>query len=107
MQYCYKKGFDWGGLYKLMSRVSCWCCPLKSIPEIRKLYYHFPEKWEQLKEWDNQVDFKFKRFAQMNVLKFETRFKFEEERVEKGKSIKNREFFTKLKERYAELEGGD
>lgn len=28
LQYCYDRGYTWGGLYKQFSRVSCWCCPL-------------------------------------------------------------------------------
>lgn len=28
LSYCYERGFDWGGLYEIFSRVSCWCCPL-------------------------------------------------------------------------------
>ena len=31
LNYCYNHGFDWGGLYKKLGRVSCWCCPLKSF----------------------------------------------------------------------------
>lgn len=27
LKYCYDHGFDWGGLYELFPRVSCWCCP--------------------------------------------------------------------------------
>ena len=25
LQYCYDKGFDWDGLYRIFKRVSCWC----------------------------------------------------------------------------------
>ena len=28
LNYCYSFGYDWGGLYKIFNRVSCWCCPL-------------------------------------------------------------------------------
>ena len=52
LQYCYEKGFDWGGLYKIFHRVSCWCCPLQSLDECRKLRKHFPALWEQLRAWD-------------------------------------------------------
>jgi 3'-phosphoadenosine 5'-phosphosulfate sulfotransferase (PAPS reductase)/FAD synthetase len=38
LDYCYARGFDWGGLYRIFSRVSCWCCPLQSLEELRKLY---------------------------------------------------------------------
>ena len=26
LKYCYDHGFDWGGLYEIFHRVSCWCC---------------------------------------------------------------------------------
>lgn len=53
LAYCYERGFDWGGLYEIFSRVSCWCCPLQSLEELRKLYRHFPDLWRQLEEWDS------------------------------------------------------
>ena len=43
LKYCYDRGFDWGGLYEKFSRVSCWCCPLQSLPELRVLYHDFPD----------------------------------------------------------------
>ena len=36
----------------IFSRVSCWCCPLQSLEELRKLYRYFPDLWRQLEEWD-------------------------------------------------------
>ena len=59
LDYCYSKGLDWGGLYEKMHRVSCWCCPLSRIGELRVLYNEFPELWEQLKEMDKKS---FRRF---------------------------------------------
>lgn len=52
LQYCYEKGFDWGGLYKNFRRVSCWCCPFKGIDELRVLYHKYPELWGKLKDMD-------------------------------------------------------
>ena len=46
LEYCYSKGFDWGGLYKIFHRVSCWCCPLQSLEELRKFRKYFPELWK-------------------------------------------------------------
>lgn len=40
LAYCYERGFDWGGLYEIFHRVSCWCCPLQSLDELRKLHRH-------------------------------------------------------------------
>lgn len=54
LEYCYSKGFDWGGLYTKMRRVSCWCCPLSSLRELKVLYNDFPELWKQLEEMDKK-----------------------------------------------------
>ena len=55
LDYCYAKGFDWGGLYEIFHRVSCWCCPLQALSELRKLYVHFPDLWAQLRRWDDST----------------------------------------------------
>lgn len=55
LQYCYEHGFDWGGLYEKFARVSCWCCPLSRIGELRILYKDFPGLWEQLREMDKDT----------------------------------------------------
>jgi hypothetical protein len=59
LQYCYSKGFDWGGLYEIFNRVSCWCCPLQSLKELKNLYIYYPEKWNRLKVMDQKA---FNRF---------------------------------------------
>lgn len=54
LEYCYSKGFNWEGLYEDFKRVSCWCCPLKSLSELRVLYNKYPNLWEKLKQMDNK-----------------------------------------------------
>ena len=29
------RGFDWGGLYQIYNRCSCWCCPLQRIGALK------------------------------------------------------------------------
>lgn len=55
LKYCKEKGYDWGGLYEKFSRVSCWCCPLQPLAELRILHRDFPELWQQLREWDDKT----------------------------------------------------
>lgn len=55
LQICYDRGFDWGGLYEIYHRCSCWCCPLQRIDELRKLRHHHPELWERLREMDRRA----------------------------------------------------
>lgn len=55
LAYCQKRGFDWGGLYNYFRRVSCFCCPLQRIKELRTLRVHFPEQWATMLKWDASI----------------------------------------------------
>lgn len=95
LEYCYSKGFDWEGLYEIFDRVSCWCCPLKSLEELRNLRKHFPDLWVELQDMDNRAWNQFR--TDYSVEDLEKRFAFEEERIEQGLSIRNRDFYNQLK----------
>lgn len=97
LDYCYAHGFDWGGLYEIFHRVSCWCCPLQPLSELRKLYECFPELWKQLRKWDDGTWQKFR--ADYSVRDLEMRFELEKEWLAVGKNIRCRNFYTELKER--------
>ncbi|MDL2232150.1 phosphoadenosine phosphosulfate reductase family protein [Ruminococcaceae bacterium OttesenSCG-928-L11] len=55
LQICYDRGFDFGGLYEIYHRASCWCCPFQRIDELRKLRHHHPELWARLMDMDNRA----------------------------------------------------
>jgi len=55
LRYCKERGFDWGGLYDIFKRVSCWCCPLASMSELRKLHDTHPQLWAQLQEMESRL----------------------------------------------------
>ena len=95
LEYCYSKGYDWDGLYEIFDRVSCWCCPLQPLEELRRLRTHFPELWEELRDMDRRTWMQFK--SDYSVEDLEIRFQFEEERLKQGLSIRNKEFFTQLR----------
>ena len=84
LQICYNRGFDWGGLYEIYHRASCWCCPLQRIDELRKLRTHHPELWARLRDMDNRAQAQFKagplgQFKQnWSVERLEERFAREE-----------------------------
>lgn len=103
LKYCYDKGYDWGGLYECYKRVSCWCCPLQSLAELKKLYMNFPDLWQKLKEWDNKTWRKFR--ADYSVEELEVRFILEDEFLEHGLSISNRAFYAELRNRLSEKKG--
>lgn len=52
LQYCRRLGYDWGGLYELFSRVSCYCCPMQRIGELRRLRRHRPKQWKAMLAMD-------------------------------------------------------
>ena len=55
LQICYDRGFDWGGLYEIYHRCSCWCCPFQRIDELRKLRRHHPQLWAKLLDMDDRA----------------------------------------------------
>lgn len=88
LRICYDRGFDFGGLYRIYSRASCWCCPFRRIGELRKLRLHHPELWARLMELDAKAAGQFGagplgRFRKgWSVAQLEARFAKEESRTE-------------------------
>ncbi len=85
LSYCYSKGFDWGGLYEIFKRVSCWCCPLQSLASLRALRTHLPDLWDELKEMDRKSRYQFR--PDYSVDQLESRFQLEEERLKQGLTV--------------------
>jgi len=75
LAYCYSRGFYWDGLYEKFFRVSCWCCPLSRIGELRILYRDFPHLWNKLREMDKKSFRKFR--SDYSVSELEEKFKGE------------------------------
>ena len=101
LKYCYDKGFDFGGLYEIWDRVSCWCCPLQSLDDLRKLKDYRPHLWKKLREMDEKFkntarpDFRFT----ISLTDIERRFEVEDEFIAQGKKLRTKEFFQALKDR--------
>jgi len=75
LQYCYDKGFDWGGLYEKFTKVSCWCCPMSRIGELKILYNEFPQLWQKLRDMDKKS---YRRFRNdYSVAELEAKFERE------------------------------
>ncbi|GAA6326334.1 phosphoadenosine phosphosulfate reductase family protein [Fusobacterium ulcerans] len=79
LQYCYEKGFTWKGLYEKFDRVSCWCCPLKNLKELKILYKTYPELWNRLKIWERKTYRKFR--SDYTVEELEKKFKREDQQI--------------------------
>lgn len=54
LKICREASFDWGGLYNYFRRVSCFCCPLQGLDELRNLRRYFPELWAKMLYWDSK-----------------------------------------------------
>lgn len=104
LAYCYAKGFDWGGLYRIFSRVSCWCCPLQGLNELRKLYRYFPDLWKRLEEWDENTWRSFRK--DYSVRQLAVRFDFEKKWQAAGGNIRSRAFYSALRGELARLRIG-
>lgn len=76
LQFCYDRGFDWGGLYERRTRVSCFCCPLQRINEVRDVYLNCPDLWSEMREMDRKSFRKFRSDYSLQEL---------EEKFKKGK----------------------
>lgn len=95
LKYCYDRGYDWEGLYNYFERVSCWCCPLQPLSQLRILYRQFPELWATLKAWDEKSWRKYK--PEYSIAELEQRFNFEERWEKDGKECRGKGFHTALK----------
>lgn len=99
---CYARGYDFGGLYEKLDRVSCKFCRMKNLKELRNIYFDIPEVWNELREKQKATYMPFKG-AGKSVFQLESRFEFERERQAAGLSIRNREFYRLLAERLEEV----
>lgn len=59
LQYCYDKGFDWNGLYKIFDRVSCYLCPLQRKSDWLNLEKYYPELLADALRLDRLSPYKF------------------------------------------------
>ena len=104
---CYQAGYTWDGLYEQFSRVSCWCCPLQSLKELRILREFHPELWETLRRIDDRAIAQFGRNnaygtfrPKESVRMLEVRFDFEKQWAEAGGKTNTKAFYRALNLRY-------
>jgi 3'-phosphoadenosine 5'-phosphosulfate sulfotransferase (PAPS reductase)/FAD synthetase len=57
LEYCYDRGFDWGGLYKHMNRVSCYCCPLQPLDSLLAVKNNKPELWARMLDLEERINY--------------------------------------------------
>jgi len=77
LAYCQSRGLTFGGLYGKKKRVSCWCCPLQGIGDLRTLHNDFPDLWARLKVMDEKST-KYRFRQDYTLQQLERRFAAEE-----------------------------
>lgn len=55
LEYCYGHGYTWGGLYNYFTRVSCFCCPLQGLAELRAIRKNYPPLWKEILRMDASI----------------------------------------------------
>lgn len=96
LQGCNDAGFTWGNMYEYLDRLSCKFCKNKNLKELRNIRKHYPDVWEELKDYQARTDRPYKGEGK-SVFDLERRFQLEDERIKQGLSITNREFHKELK----------
>jgi len=82
LQYCYDKGYYWGGLYEFFHRVSCFCCPLQNLDSLRTLRRHFPNLWQRMLKMDRAIPVNRGFGGDKTVHDLELRFSDEDRQLE-------------------------
>lgn len=106
----YAAGYTWNGLYEKLSHVSCWCCPLQNLSDLRALWEFYPEVWTRLRELDDRAIEQFGKenpygqFKQKESIRMlEYRFAFEKVWAATGGNIRSRAFFRELEKGYQQV----
>lgn len=75
LEYCYSRGYMYSNLYDELpgKRMSCWCCPMQTIGDIRNLYFNHPDLWDKLRKMQT-VSHQAFRMGGWNVFRLEERF---------------------------------
>jgi 3'-phosphoadenosine 5'-phosphosulfate sulfotransferase (PAPS reductase)/FAD synthetase len=95
---CYEAGFDWGGMYEHLDRLSCKFCANKNLKELRNVRCYYPKVWGELKDYQTRTYRPYKGEGK-SVFDLEKRFEFEDELRKQGRVLNRRDFFTELKNR--------
>lgn len=94
---CYEQGYDFGGLYKKLDRVSCKFCNFKNLKELRNIYWGMRDVWKELEQYQRRTNLPYG--DKESIFDLETRFWLEKEFMARGKPINSKEFHDRLKEK--------
>ena len=92
LNYCYSKGYDWEGLYQHYKRVSCFCCPLQTLEQLRATRTFYPDLWNKLKTMDSKARLKIK--PTYSVADLEVLFDLKDEYEAAGLPTNTKAFYS-------------
>ena len=93
---CYGAGFDWGGMYEHLDRLSCKFCRNKNLKELRNIKKYYSDVWEELRDYQRRTDRPYKSNG-TTIFDLDKRFDLEVKRLNNGLSITNKDFYKELK----------
>lgn len=80
LQLCYDHGVDFHGHYKVWDRLSCYCCPLQGLKNLRRMHHKHPTLWEQIKEIGDGITCQYQSLREGATARdLDERFKVEDE----------------------------
>lgn len=64
LKFCYEHNVNWKqngvDLYKILDRVSCWCCANKNQKEIENIIKFLPDVWIKIKDYETKCGVLYK-----------------------------------------------
>jgi 3'-phosphoadenosine 5'-phosphosulfate sulfotransferase (PAPS reductase)/FAD synthetase len=95
LTYCKERGFTWNRLYDYFKRVSCFCCPLQPLGDLRILRRVYPGLWQRMLDMESWLpeDDLGRRFDRTTISRLEKRFAAEDAKAGKENA---REYDTLL-----------
>lgn len=55
IQKCFDHGYTFGGLYEERKRVSCYCCPLQPVDQLKLLRRTHPHHWQKMLKMESEI----------------------------------------------------
>ena len=77
LDYCYSKGFDFGGLYEYFPRLGCFCCPLQRIGSWKNLYTYYPDLWQRCLDMEAACEWETRLSSGKTLAEMDKRFEKE------------------------------
>jgi hypothetical protein len=100
LQLCYDAGIDFEGHYNIWDRLSCFCCPLQGVKNLRRLRNLRPDLWARIQEIGDKITSYTSMREGATAQDLDRRFKIEDRiaRIEADRQVLEGEIFLLKKE---------